>query len=79
MMQATDLRNSYDPSIGWLFYLTTSRRITIQRHIRLRKVVVLDAALQNSPQMFFVQYGDVIQTFAANGTDYTLGTGILPG
>ena len=79
MMQAADLRSRNDLSLTWRLYFARRRRIAIQRQVRAYVVIICKIQSQNSLQMNFVQYDQVIQTFSTDGADESFSVGILPG
>ena len=79
MMQAADLRNGdhlSDP--GW-HDRARVRTILVERKMRPGSMIVIDIRGQDAAQMALVEDQDVIQTFAANRTDYALYISVLPG
>jgi len=54
-------------------------RVSAEREMRPRPVVVREAGSEESPQVPFVEHDDVIQALAANRADGALDVRILPG
>jgi len=54
-------------------------RVSAEREMRPRPVVVREVGSEESPQVPFVEHDDVIQALAANRADGALDVRILPG
>jgi len=54
-------------------------RILIQRQMSPCSVIVSQKLANNSPQVTFTENDDMVQTFAAQGSDYSLHVRRLPG
>jgi len=79
MMQAADLRDGdYLPNPARRDRARV-RTILVEREMSATALVVGDVRGQDAAQMTLVENQDVIQTLAANRTDYALNVRVLPG
>ena len=69
MMQAANLRHRNDLTLTWRLNVPWRRRIAIQRPMRAHLVIVIEIQSEHALEMDFVQYNQVVQTFAADGTN----------
>ena len=79
MMQATDFRDGDDSSDAAMLNRAGVGAILVERKMRPGSMIVIDIRGQDAAQMALVEDQDVIQTFAANRTDYALYISVLPG
>ena len=79
MMQTADLVYSHDGTqLRWL-YAPRDRCIPLQREMGTQDVVVVDVVIQDAPQVPFTEDDQVVQAFAPDRADDSLGIGVLPG
>src|SRR2546428_2014760 len=79
MMQTTDLRYSNDGPKRRRLNAPRDRCIPLQREMGTRDVVVVDVALQDAPEVLLAEDDQVVQAFAPDRADDSLGIGVLPG
>ena len=78
-MQATDLGDSHDGTERRRLNAPRDGSIPLQREMGTRDVVVVDVALQDAPGVLFAEDDQVVQAFAPDRADDSLGIGVLPG
>ena len=78
MMQAANRRHRNDLTLTWGLNVPWRRRIAIQRQMRAHLVIVIEIQSENALEMDFVQYNQVVQTFAADRANDSLSVWILP-
>src|SRR2546428_7298802 len=79
MMQTTDLRYSNDGPKRRRLNAPRDGSIPLQREMWTRDVVVVDVALQDAPEVLFAEDDQVVQAFAPDRADDSLGIGVMPG
>jgi hypothetical protein len=79
MMQATNLRNRGDPAPRRWFHITRHRRVTNQRQMWARVVIVFKVRIQHAFEMGFAKHDDVIDALSAYRADDAFAIRILPG
>ena len=77
MMQATDFRNGYDSSDPARLERAGVGAIFVERKMRATAVIVIEVRGHEAAQMTLIKDHDVIQTLAANRTDYALDRSVL--
>ena len=76
---ARDISATAGPlNIAWLDGAGIRRHL-LQCRVCPRSVIVAQVAPDNSPQVRFAEYDDVIEALPAKGSDYSLRVRILPG
>ena len=78
MMQSADLGNFDHPAKRGRLDRSADRRIFVEGEVRSKIFVVLEIIFQDAAQSDFIEDNDVIQAFAAKGTDQPLDIGVLP-
>ena len=78
MMQSADLGNCDHPAKRGRLNRSADRRIFVEGEVRSKIFVVLEIIFQDAAQSVFIENNDVIQAFAAKGTDQPLDIGVLP-
>ena len=78
MVQATDLRNFYDPSRSRRLYGPADRCVFVQRQMYPRSLVVIEIRFQDAAQAGLVQNDHVVGAFAADRADKPLDVNVLP-
>src|SRR5262249_7603899 len=76
MVQATDFWKSNDPADG--LYRARFRRISLQREVKPRAVIIRKVRAQRTAQRLFTQDNHMVQTFTANRTDDAFDVSSLP-
>ena len=79
MMQTAHLGEGNNIAGGGSLDGTRARTILVERKMRSGVMMILKIARQDAAQVTLAEDDNVIQTFAADRTDETLGVGILPG
>src|SRR6266511_6002126 len=78
VVQPTDLRNGHDLAVARRRDQLRDGGIFAERQVPPRFQIVLDISVQDAAQPAFIPDDDVIEAFAADGTDQTLRVGVLP-
>ena len=65
MVQTANLRDGNDLALGRRFHVAWRRRVAIQGQVTAGIVVVVEILGQDSMQMSFAQYNQMVQTFSA--------------
>jgi len=77
-MQSADLGDSHDGTKRRRLNAPRDSRIPLKREMGARGVVVVDAALQDDSEVLFAKDDQVVQAFAPDRPDDSLGVGVLP-
>ena len=75
-MQSADLGNFDHPAKRGRLDRSADRRIFVEGEVRSKIFVVLEIIFQDAAQSDFIEDNDVIQAFAAKGTDQPLDVGV---
>ncbi len=78
VVQPTDLRNGHDLAVARRRDQSRDGRIFAERQVPPKFQIVLDISVQDAAQPAFIPDDDVIEAFAADGSDQTLRVGVLP-
>src|SRR5262245_25720884 len=76
MVQAADFWKSDDPTDG--LYWARFRRISVQREMKPRAVIIRKVRTQHTAQRLFIKEEDMVQAFTANRTDDAFHVSSLP-
>jgi hypothetical protein len=79
MMQTSDFWEGNDLARRGKLYATRPRAVFMEREMRSGVMMILKIAREYAVQVTLAEDDNVIQTFAADRTDESLGVGILPG
>ena len=78
VMQSADFRNCHDVAGGWRRDGSGDRRVLVEREVRSDSRVVRDIRVQEAAQPALIPDDDMVEAFAANGSDQPLGVRVLP-
>ena len=73
VMQPADFRNGHDVAVGWRRDGSGDRRVLVEREVRSDSRVVRDIRVQEAAQPALIPDDDMVEAFAANGSDQSLG------
>ena len=79
MVKTTDFRDLDHCALLRRLHGTMFRSVFIQGQVHPRPVIVVYVATQNSSEVRFAEYDDMIETLPVQGSDYSLDVRILPG
>ena len=79
MMQSTDLRDRHNLTGIRRLDRSSVRRILFEAQVSAAPMVILGERNQMSAKAALVEHDDVVEAFAANGTDQTFYISTLPG
>ena len=79
MMQTTDVRESDDVSPARALDRAWFRALFVQCKMRSRRVIVANVSAENSFEMEFIEYDDMVQALAPYRADEPFHIRILPG
>ena len=78
VVESANLRQGYDiAELGWLDSAWRGR-VLLESEMRARAVVVAEVAAKTTAEVSLVQDDHVVEEFAPDRADHTLGEGVLP-
>jgi len=78
VMQTADFRNCHDVAVGRRLDASGDRRVLVEREVRSGSRVGRDVSVQDAAQRALISDDDMVEAFAANGSDQPLGVRVLP-
>ena len=78
-MESADLGQRNDAALLGSLNGARHGRILLEGEVGARPVVVAEVAAQTTSKVRLVQDDDVVEKIAADGSNYSLGEGVLPG
>ena len=79
MVQPADAWKRDDLACNRQLDVTRDRRVSAKRHMGPIAIVVSEVLANETEQMSFIQYDDVVKKLATQGPDAPFGESVLPG
>jgi hypothetical protein len=77
-MEPADLWYGDDLTAFWRVDFSLNRRLSIERKVRPRMMIIVEIIGKNPPQMTLVEYDGVVEALATNRSDESLDVRRLP-